>query len=123
MSDKRGSDGAGGSDGSDDRVWVEVEVQKGTLVSVYRGRLQKRDLEEWMAGSRTKGAIRLDDLYWSFDEGDGNDGWVVVGATPGPYMSAAGHILLRVDCILVILPLRDGSEREAHSLPRSSTIS
>ncbi len=99
-----------------EHVWVEVEVQKGTLVSVYRGRLDAKDLERWCAGELTQGAIPLHDIYWSYDDGDGNEGWVVVGATPGPYASASGYALLRVDLILVILPLRDGSERETHRL-------
>ncbi|MDP2345056.1 MAG: hypothetical protein Q8O67_29195 [Deltaproteobacteria bacterium] len=104
-----------------EQVWVEVEVQKGTLVSVYRGRLDANDLDRWCKGELTKGAIPLHDIYWSYDDGDGNEGWVVVGATPGPYSSASGYALLRVDLILVILPLRDGSEREAHRLrPRNS---
>ena len=102
-------------------TWDEVEVQKGSLVSVYRGRIETAVLEAWRKGEITKGAIQLHDTYWSYDEGDGNEGWVVVGATPGPYMTAQGHAYLRVDLILVILPMRDGNEREADKLrPRNA---
>lgn len=102
-------------------TWAEVEVQKGSLVSVYRGRMETSVLEAWQKGELTRGAIKLHDTYWSYDEGDGNEGWVVVGATPGPYMSAAGYTLLRADLILVIVPMRDGHEREAHKLrPRNA---
>ena len=58
----------------------------------------------------------LNDTYWSYDEGDGNEGWVVVGATPGPYASAVGTTWVRAELILVMVPLRDGSERETHKL-------
>lgn len=104
-----------------DSTWVEVEVQKGTLVSVYRGRLANDELDRWRSGELVRGTVTLHDVYWSYDEGDGNEGWVVVGATAGPYASAVGVIHLRVDLILVVVPLRDGSEREAHRLrPRGS---
>jgi hypothetical protein len=99
-----------------DDAWVEVEVHKGTLVSVYRGRMSRAALEGWRTGELTRGAVELRDTYWSYDEGDGNEGWVVVGATPGPYASAAGSTFVRADCILVIVPLRDGTERETHKL-------
>jgi hypothetical protein len=116
------SGGRGGPGEPHDHVWVEVEVQKGSLVSVYRGRLRRVDLERWERGELVRGAIVLDQVYWSYDERDGNEGWVVLGATPGPYAQAAGKAYLRADCILVVLPLRDGSEREAHILrPRSSS--
>lgn len=105
-------------DGED--TWVEVEVLKGSLVSVYRGRMATEDLERWrkgeLGGPAGKGAVALNDTYWSYDEGDGNEGWVVVGATPGPYASAKGTTLIRSDLILVIVTLRDGSERETHRL-------
>ncbi|MCC7108833.1 MAG: hypothetical protein IT382_06070 [Deltaproteobacteria bacterium] len=100
--------------GKDD-VWVEMEVLKGTLVSVYRGRLTGADFEAWRKGE-LKGAVPLNDTYWSYDEGDGNEGWVVVGATPGPYASAVGTTWVRAELILVMVPLRDGSERETHKL-------
>lgn len=103
-----------------EHTWVEVEVQKGSLVSVYRGRIENSELDAWRTGEMTRGAIRLLDTYWAYDEGDGNEGWVVVGATPGPYAGAQGYTMLRADLILVVIPLRDGSEREAHRLrPRN----
>jgi hypothetical protein len=102
------------ADGDD--VWVEVEVLKGNLVSVYRGRMAASSLEAWRRGEIKQGAIALHDTYWSYDEGDGNEGWVVVGATPGPYASALGTTWVRADLVLVIVPLRDGSEREMHKV-------
>lgn len=97
-------------------IWVEVEVQKGTLVSVYRGRMERRLFDAWHKGELAKGAVPIQDTYWSYDEGDGNEGWVVVGSTPGPYASAVGTTWVRADLILVIVQLRDGSERETHKL-------
>ncbi len=97
-----------------DDVWVEVEVLKGTLVSVYRGRLARLTFEQWCGGTLKPGAITLADTYWSYDDGEGNEGWVVVGATPGPYAGAVGSTHLRSDLIVVMVPLRDGSEREMH---------
>src|SRR5687768_10943028 len=98
----------------EDDVWVEVEVLKGNLVSVYRGRVERASLDGWRSGEISKGAIPLHDTYWSYDEGEGNEGWVVVGATPGPYASALGTTYVRVDLVLVMVPLRDGAERETH---------
>jgi hypothetical protein len=97
-------------------VWVEVEVVKGNLVSVYRGRMAFAVLDAWKKGEITKGVMELNDTYWSYDDGDGNEGWVVVGATPGPYASAVGTTYMRADQVLVIVPLRDGNERETHKL-------
>jgi hypothetical protein len=105
--------------GADD-VWVEVEVLKGNLVSVYRGRITAAAFASWksgeLGGGKTSGpgVLELHDTYWSYDEGDGNEGWVVVGATPGPYASAVGTTCVRGDLVLVMVPLRDGSERETH---------
>lgn len=99
-----------------DDVWVEVEVLKGSLVSVYRGRMAATSFHAWCQGKLEDGAVALHDTYWSYDEGDGNEGWVVVGATVGPYASALGTTWIRKDLILVMVPLRDGSEREAHRL-------
>jgi hypothetical protein len=101
---------------ADDDVWIEVEVLKGTLVSVYRGRVSSATLEAWRTGELKKGAFALHDTYWSYDEGDGNEGWVVVGATAGPYASALGTTYIRSDLVLVIVPLRDGAERETHKV-------
>lgn len=101
---------------ADDDVWCEVEVLKGTLVSVYRGRVSHATLEAWRTGTLKQGAFALQDTYWSYDEGDGNEGWVVVGATDGPYASAVGTTYIRSDLVLVIVPLRDGNEREIHKL-------
>ncbi len=106
-------------------VWCEVEVQKGSLVSVYRGRIDGDEFARWrsgeLAGENGKGVLALQDAYWSYDEGDGVEGWVVVGATPGPYALASGTIFLRAESILVMVQLRDGSERETHKLrPRSA---
>jgi hypothetical protein len=103
-------------------VWVEVEVLKGNLVSVYRGRISGESLAAWRSGKLGGGGgqlptvMELNDTYWSYDEGDGNEGWVVVGATPGPYASALGTTFIRGDLILVMVPLRDGSERETHKV-------
>jgi hypothetical protein len=109
------------SPSAQDTTWVEVEVQKGPGVSVYRGRMLTADLDRWRSGELQRGAITLHDVYWSYDEGEGNEGWVVVGATPGPYAFAAGMAHVRADLILVVLPLRGGAEREAHRLrPRTS---
>ncbi|HEY4220909.1 MAG TPA: hypothetical protein VGO62_06190 [Myxococcota bacterium] len=101
---------------ADDDAWIEVEVLKGQLVSVYRGRVTRATLEAWRTGELKQGAFALHDTYWSYDEGDGNEGWVVVGATPGPYASALGTTYIRADLVLVIVPLRDGNERETHRL-------
>jgi hypothetical protein len=100
------------ADGDD--VWVEVEVLKGTLVSVYRGRMAKSTFDAWRTGEVTRGALPLHDTYWSYDDGDGNEGWVVVGATPGPYARALGTTWIRADLLLVIVPLADGGERDLH---------
>jgi hypothetical protein len=99
-------------------MWAEVEVQKGQLISVYRGRLDTKDVEAWQSGElRQSGrAIAIRDVFWSYDEGDGNEGWVVVGSTPGAYASGEGIAWVRGDLVLVVIPLRDGSEREAHRL-------
>ena len=96
-------------------AWVEVEVLKGNLVSVYRGRIAGPTLAAWKTGELApRSVLELHDTYWSYDEGDGNEGWVVVGATPGPYASALGSTFIRADLVLVMVPLRDGSERETH---------
>lgn len=105
-----------------DDVWCEIEVQKGSLVSVYRGRLERRVLDAWLKGE-AQGGVAIHDVYWPFDDGAGNEGWVVVGGTPGPYASGTGTLYVRADQILVIVELRDGAEREAHLLlPRTTGV-
>jgi hypothetical protein len=98
-----------------DCTWVEMEVQKGDAVSVYRGRVLTADLDRWRSGELVRGALTLFDVYWSYEAPEG-EGWVVVGSTAGPYSSAAGSAIIRADLILVVLPLLDGSDREAHRL-------
>jgi hypothetical protein len=73
------------------------------------------DLDRWRAGELVRGALTLYDVYWSYDSGEG-EAWVVVGSTPGPYAAAAGSAYVRADQVLVVLPLRDGSDREMHRL-------
>ena len=104
-------------------AWVEVEMVKGPMVSVYRGRLDKDVFERWQRGEITQGTLELQDAYWSYDDGEGNEGWVVVGGTAGPYSNARGSAHLRADLIMVMLPLRDGSERQAHLLRPSGSAS
>ena len=79
-------------------TWVEVEVLKGNLVSVYRGRMATPTLEAWKAGEITKGVMALHDTYWSYDEGDGNEGWVVV-RHPDPLEAQAelSRLVARLD--------------------------
>jgi hypothetical protein len=98
-----------------DDVWCEVEVQKGSLVSVYRGRVARAALEAWRTGE-AKGALSIRDVYWPYDDGNGNEGWVVVGGTPGPYALGEGTLHVKADNVLVVVELRDGSERETHLL-------
>ena len=90
---------------ADDDVWCEVEVLKGTLVSVYRGRVAGSTMDAWKKGDLVKGVFALHDTYWSYDD-EGNERWVVVGATPGAYASAVGTTLIRADLVVVIVPLR-----------------
>lgn len=97
-------------------VWIEVEVLKGVMVSVYRGRVAFGVLEAWKRGDLVKGVMEINDTYWSYDDGEGNEGWVVVGATPGPYAGALGTTYVRAEHVLVVVLLRDGSERETHKL-------
>jgi len=96
-----------------DTTWVEVEVQKGEAVSVYRGRALTSELERWRNGEFVRGALTLFDVYWSYEAGDG-EAWVVVGATPGPYAAALGTAHIRADQVLVVIPLRDGGDRDQH---------
>lgn len=105
----------------DHEVWCEIEVQKGSLVSVYRGRITQGALDGWQKGTLV-GAIAINDVYWPYDDGTGNEGWVVVG-TPGPYALGTGTLYVRADNILVIVTMRDGSEREAHLMsPHTQNI-
>jgi hypothetical protein len=109
-------------DDTDDDVWCEVEVQKGSLVSVYRGRISRLALVGWQEGT-LRGAVAINDVYWPWDDGCGNEGWVVVGGTPGPYAHGTGTLYVRADSILVVVTMRDGSEREAHLLsPHTQNI-
>ena len=66
-------------DDTDDDVWCEVEVQKGSLVSVYRGRISRQALMGWQEGT-LRGAVAINDVYWPWD-----DGWSsVVRRDPTP---------------------------------------
>jgi hypothetical protein len=98
-------------------TWVEIEVQKGTAsISVYRGRMLDDDVASWLeTGAFRSPDAKLFDTYWSYDEGDGAEGWVAVGSTPGPYGHAVGVVFIRADAVLVVLPLRDGREHAMHS--------
>jgi len=105
-----------------DDLWCEIEVQKGSLVSVYRGRVTASDMAGWREGT-LKGGLAIHDVYWPYDDGQGNEGWVVVGGTPGPYASGTGTLHVRADNVLVIVELRDGNEREAHLLmPHTQSV-
>lgn len=91
-------------------TWVEVEVQKGSLVSVYRGRMSNRDLEAWRGSSWIK-VVDLHDVHWSsYDDATGGEMWIVLGVTPGPYANATGKLSLRADLILVVVELAAGDD-------------
>jgi hypothetical protein len=46
-------------------IWCEIEVQKGSLVSVYRGRLERSVLDAWLKGE-AKGGVAIHDVYWPY---------------------------------------------------------
>lgn len=97
-----------------DDVWVEVETNKESgSISSYRGRIQRAALERWFRGDR-KGAILVEDVYWTVDDPDEEGGvqYVIPGHTPGPYRNGLGKFYVRADTIVVISLLRDGTERD-----------
>jgi hypothetical protein len=101
-------------------MWVEIEVQKGHLVSVYRGRISVDDFQKWRTGDfaagKGGGALAIHNVYWSSEDLENGDGFTVLGASPGPYALALGDVYVRGDAVLVVIPLRDGSERDAQSV-------
>jgi len=91
----------------EESIWAEVEVVKGLMASVYRGRIAKADLERWRMGD-DGGTIAIHDAYWSTD--DDGETWVVAGQHAGDYASAEGVVIARASAVVVVLPLMDGSE-------------
>jgi hypothetical protein len=101
-------------------MWAEIEVQKGQLVSVYRGRISVDDFQKWAGGKFSErnggGALSIHDVYWSSEDLEHGDGFTVLGASAGAYALALGDVHVRGDAVLVIIPLRDGSERDAQRI-------
>ena len=98
-----------------DEIWVEIEVVKGhEEVTSYRGRLEGPAFEKWVRGEELATMV-LHDVYWVSSEWD-KDGRRFVSATiPGyteRFINFVGDLYIKTMDIVVIMPMKDGLERE-----------
>ncbi|MAZ77671.1 MAG: hypothetical protein CMF39_03235 [Legionellaceae bacterium] len=119
---------------NDDKIWVQLETNKGTNhVNSYRGYLHKSDLELWFNNDVAKKRyITLHNAYWVenevyLDRSSGgslsDDGmsegrlatfYRVMGADSGAqYEACSGVIHLLVEHVVMVYVLKNGSEWEA----------
>lgn len=90
---------------NDKKVWVEVEVNKYTDgITVFRGQMQKSDLEAWTRGELVDCSIRLEKTYWFLEESV-----TVLGKGDDPAKHYTGETYLRADTIMLIFILKESS--------------
>lgn len=89
----------------DKKVWVEVEVNKFTDgITVFRGRMQKKDIEAWSNGELVDCSIRLEKTYWFVGENI-----CTLGNGEGNSRQYTGDTYIRVDAIMLIFILKEDS--------------
>lgn len=92
---------------ADKRIWVEVEVNKYTEgITVFRGLMQKSDVDAWTRGELIDCAIKLEKTYWILEEG-----LCILGkGEPSEVVSHyTGDVFLRADTIMLIFTLKEDS--------------
>lgn len=106
-----------------EKIWVQIETNKGTNhVCHYRGLMLLDDLDKWVAGKLKAKCILLEQCYWVEQEdlvqNESGDEYLmpfyrIVGHDIGQYYNFSGDIFLVAEHIVVIYKLKDGSERES----------
>jgi hypothetical protein len=87
------------------KVWVEVEVNKYTDgITVFRGQMQKTDLDAWSKGELVECSIKLEKTYWFLE-----DNICVLGKGDDNARQYTGDTYLRADTIMLIFVLKDDS--------------
>lgn len=87
------------------KVWVEVEVNKFTDgITVFRGRMQKKQLDLWANGELVDCCIKLEKTYWYVDENV-----CMLGNGDGNAKQYTGDTYIRVDAIMLIFVLKEDS--------------
>lgn len=90
----------------DKKVWVEIEVNKFTDgITVFRGRMLRKELDAWYRGELVDCGIRLEKTYW-FTE----DGICMLGSGEENTKQYTGETYIRVDAIMLIFALKDDSD-------------
>jgi hypothetical protein len=90
---------------NDKKVWVEVEVNKYTDgITVFRGMMQRADLESWSRGELIDSAIKLEKTYWFLDENI-----CILGKGDDNARQYTGDTYLRSDTIMLIFVLKEDS--------------
>ena len=90
---------------NDKKVWVEIEVNKYTDgITVFRGQMQKSDLESWFRGELVDCAIKLEKSYWFLEENI-----FVLGKGDEHTRQYTGDIFIRADTIMLIFVLKEDS--------------
>jgi len=99
------------------KVWVEVEVNKYTDgITVFRGLMQKEDLDAWASGEFTDAAIKLEKTYWFLE-----DSLCVLGTGDDAAKQYTGETFLRADTIMLIFVLKEDTF-PSHSVSRLDNI-
>lgn len=89
----------------DKKVWVEVEVNKFTDgITVFRGRMLKKDIEAWSNGELVDCSIKLEKTYWFVGENI-----CTLGNGEGNARQYTGDTYIRVDAIMLIFVLKEDS--------------
>jgi len=90
---------------NDKKVWVEVEVNKYTDgITVFRGLMQRTDLEAWSRGDLIESSIKLEKTYWFLE-----DAVCVLGKGDDAAKQYTGDTYLRADTIMLIFILKEDS--------------
>lgn len=89
----------------EDKVWVEVEVNKFTDgITVFRGRMLRKDLDAWANGELVDCCIKLEKTYWFMD-----DNVCMLGNGEDNARQYTGDTYIRVDAVMLIFVLKDDS--------------
>ena len=87
------------------KVWVELEVNKYTdAITVFRGRIDRVELENWSSGELVDCALKLENTYWIVD-----NSVCILGDADSVTKNYTGDAYIRVDTIILMFELKDQS--------------
>lgn len=98
------------------KVWVELEINKySDGITVFRGLMERDQLEAWERGELVDCAIKLEKTYFMLD-----DNVFVLGQGNSNACQYTGETYFRVDTIMIIYMLKDDSAPGKISTPKDN---